>query len=325
VPGATGAFTATCVFTGRHCGALVAFYEKVVETYPVVVGTPTTTAPTTAATSQTVSLPTLISGDMCLIAAGNNTPLTFTWPAGWTKFGEQTALAGALSLAYRICDGTEGASITVGLSASDTPAFIAHRITGAHQTTAPEVTVGASISTGAPNPPALTPSWAIEPTLWLAVTSNGGGLATVWPTNYTHHQTQVSAFGNGVLITCSRQAAIPGDDPSAFTCGGASNKCPATIAIRPAVTTAVPGNFPVIASTQSTTSTSGQTHVVNLPAGLAAGDICLGAVHLAAAVLTFTWPAGWIKIAEDTANPAGPCGTPRCGRRAARCRAVRAA
>ena len=137
---------------------------------PVVESLATSTP--SSGTSHTVNLPASIaSGDYligCFATDGNP---TITWPAGWTLLSEAAdgGSASRQSVYYRVADGTEGATITIGTSAAEFAVAHVYRITNATGT--PEVSAGhaeaAVILGGRCRCGALRPSWT-GGTLFLA-------------------------------------------------------------------------------------------------------------------------------------------------------------
>src|SRR5262245_5366895 len=58
--------------------------------------------------------------------------------------------------------------------------------------------------------------------------------------------------------------------------------------------------FPVVESTnESATVTAGTSHVVNLPAGIAAGDLLVVILNKGSAVASFTALAGWTEVVDE--------------------------
>ena len=95
-------------------------------------------------------------GDLLLVCLDKgSTSATVNALTGWTELLDE-ASANGLYIAWRIADGTEGASITLTTSASTRDATIALRISGA-STDAPTIGTTATGTDLAPNPPSITP------------------------------------------------------------------------------------------------------------------------------------------------------------------------
>lgn len=103
---------------------------------PRVEATATTDGSSSTATPA-IDLPSgIAAGDILLAAISVSTaPVTLDWPAGWTEMAEgvQGSTDDVGSFAYRIADGTEGATITVTLGAASLFAAASCRIGGGVQ------------------------------------------------------------------------------------------------------------------------------------------------------------------------------------------------
>ena len=251
-PGTPAAGNPSWVSTGTDALGIVLELTDVEGFWPVVTDTVATVAPA-GNTSHTVTLPTGLGvGDMCLIQGTLDVVVTtFGWPSGWTALIALTNLPGT-HVAYRICDGTEGSTITVTTAATATngPAFIAHRITGAHATQTPEygttiVTAGSSTT----DPPGVTPSWGLSNGLWYTSSCIVSAGNPTQPSGYTHHSAFTAGNGNSIS-TCSLQATATSRDPGVFTYAGTTNKRSLTIAIRPLA------SIPAVTGTIAQTSPS---------------------------------------------------------------------
>jgi hypothetical protein len=198
-------------------------------------------------TVHTVNIPATSAGKLyvaMLSMDGSRSDDDAGWPAGWTEFvaidspaGASTTSGMALNCAYRIADGSEGASITYTTAAVERGAYGVYLIGGWHGTTVPEAgTEGVGNST-APDPGALTWSWGAEDTLLLAVSGADIGTTThtAAPTNYTDLLAAEEGTSGGVSIGIARRN-LNGttDDPSAFTTDAAADWAAVLIAIRPA-------------------------------------------------------------------------------------------
>lgn len=191
-----------------------------------------------ASTSQTVNLPASISAGDLLIAFGVATSLcTYTWPAGWTEMWDPNSQTGFTG-AYRIADGSEGASITVTASVSFVTTYATLRITGAHASTPPEDgTPAMNVGTTTPNPPSVTASWGAEDNLWIAIMGSSSSAAsnvTAYPTNFSDNQTAVDTGSGGLLGYATRNLANATQDPGTFTQSAGTTCGAQTIVVRPA-------------------------------------------------------------------------------------------
>src|SRR5688500_16027395 len=95
------------------------------------------------------------AGDLVVVFFGSDaagSTVTIAGPAGWTELTEaaDNVTESMISVAYRVCDGTAGATITVTTGASENAAAVAIRITGASP---PSVSTAARGTSANPNPP----------------------------------------------------------------------------------------------------------------------------------------------------------------------------
>jgi hypothetical protein len=187
-------------------------------------GTPANT------TAPSMNLPSgIVAGNLLLgIICG---PVgSYTWPAGWTEILD----ASALSAAYRIADGSEGASITITNTNSAPHAMFCYRITGTDGSRAPAAAGGTAGSTATPDPPSLTPPWGSADNLWFAVVRrNSAAAPTGFPTNYT--LSQINQADGGSTLEGSvgvRQLTASSDDPGTFAFAASATSMTATIAVK---------------------------------------------------------------------------------------------
>jgi hypothetical protein len=211
-------------------------------TFPTVAGR-NNSADSSDATSHTVALPsgTINSGDLLIVHFVVDGTPTITWPTNWVSIADRAHGDGAASksaCAYKIADGTEGASITVTTSASEKASSRSWHITGWHGTTVPEA-ANAAGNDAAPNPPNLSPSWGAEDTLWLALHGHESTLTSVtaYPTNYVNTFGQGTSGGSGATnvmqAVAERQLNAASEDPGTFTLDGSRVWTDITVAIRP--------------------------------------------------------------------------------------------
>jgi hypothetical protein len=194
--------------------------------YPTLAATNTSTKES-GGTSHTVSLPSGIqAGDLLIIVfgAGKTTtnPGSVTWPSGWTELFWETDLNGSnycsLGACYKIADGGEGSTATVGTSGSVQSSHATYRFAAGSYSGVPEC---ASAAVGSQNPPSLSPSWGSAENYWIACTAynSGGGVTfSSYPANYTLNQ------ANPHISTSYEGAAVAGrlyeaatEDPGAFS------------------------------------------------------------------------------------------------------------
>lgn len=172
-------------------------------------------------TTHTLNLPSgIVSGSLVLIyntvSGGSATTQTIS---GWTKLFDHGGVGFPNFAAwYRFCDGSEGSTVSVSLSAARTFSLgRALRLTGHHASQAPEVSTRSTGSTASPDPPSLTPSWGSAANMWIALTGNNQGvLATGYPSGYTDNQDTSQNSPPGYAMA-TKIATATSDDAGAFT------------------------------------------------------------------------------------------------------------
>lgn len=186
---------------------------------------------------------------------GNSTDAEFSsWGGGFTETADRAGTTTmAIGLAHKWSTGSESGTFTVATadtSANDSVTILMS-IPGAHASTPPEVSTMSVGTNAAPDPPALTPSWGADDTLWIAVGANGetatggayGGV-TASPTNYgSDFESGITAdvVGGVDVLVGFRQLNATSDDPGAFTADATNVRSASVlIAVRP-----VPPNTPV--------------------------------------------------------------------------------
>ncbi len=171
-------------------------------TFPVVAAT--NTSSDTSGTNHTVNLPTGITAGDRLVVFFGAAGVDGTFPTGWTKLGGTY-----LDVAWRVADGTEGATITVTTPSSTGTGHVSYRVTGAGAVESANVNGSGT----APNPPSLTPSGGAKDYLWLVAGALNNTL-TGAPTNYTNYLE--STYPTWELGTARRSLNAASEDPGAF-------------------------------------------------------------------------------------------------------------
>lgn len=186
----------------------------------------------TAGTSHTVSLPSGIqSNDLVIICLDKgSTAATVDAHADWTELLDENAGNG-LYIAYRYCNGLEGATTTLTTSGSTRSAEITFRISGAQNpaVTAPQIATTGTGTSLTPDPPSISPSGGTQDYLFIALAGMAGEEADddTWgnspPTNYTPTPPLQKACGTvgtnlgGLILAASRQLNTgAAQDPGTF-------------------------------------------------------------------------------------------------------------
>ncbi len=189
-----------------------------------------------------------LAGELLLVIIGFDENFTRTFPTGWTRILElQNGSAVVLEVGYRFAQaGDADSTVTYTTGSSDQSRNRCMRISGAHASTPPAVSAGATGTSTAPAPDVLDPSgWATEDTLWIAaaaIDNPSSAVTTVtYPTSYTNgaYSTSGTTAGSMTLATARRERAIASEGPGAFGTNASQPWVANTIGIRP-VTAAPP-------------------------------------------------------------------------------------
>jgi hypothetical protein len=177
---------------------------------------------------------TVNAGDLLIILISTAQP---SLPPGWTRIATNNPVLA------KVAEGNEGGT-TVTLTTAFPTRGVAQvfRITGWHGTLdGIEVSDEVFASSGNPNPPAITPSWGAQNTLYIAAHYTyffPGSLPTqsAIPPGYADGEFIAVDAGEGAasIGTAMRQAAVTSEDPGAFVVSGPSiyNWYGSTIAVR---------------------------------------------------------------------------------------------
>lgn len=208
---------------------------------PVDAGRATTNI-TAGSNSWSVNLPAgIASGNLLILLLRAQGTTTFT-VSGWTQLATSTADGSGdrTSVYWRRADGTEGSTVTVGLSNSFKGAAIAYRITGAAD---PQITSAATGTNTAPDSP-ITSTLPAGDYLFLTLAGiEGEGTVTGSPSGYTNSVTASSGTGgavasNLIVMAASRQATLAAsttENPPAWTVSTSDNWTAWTVIIPAAV------------------------------------------------------------------------------------------
>jgi hypothetical protein len=207
--------------------------------FPQVAGQQTSSTDTNS-TSQLVTLPSSrVIGNLLVCGLTIDGGPTSTWPVGWNEIADAANGAQvALTIGWRIIDGSEGSTISVVTSASEQSIAHCWQISNHDPGIAPQAAVPATNFSGTPNPPSLTPSGGANDYLWLAIVGiqNGSNSITGFPTNYTG--TGASAGGASPADQAPQGWArrvlnASSENASAFTSSTDSVWIAGTVAVHP--------------------------------------------------------------------------------------------
>jgi hypothetical protein len=166
---------------------------------------------------------------MLAIMDKGSTAATVNALTGWNELLDENS-ANGLYIAWRLCDGTEGATTTFTLSASTRGAWIVYEISGATDPTiqAPQVGTTATGSSTTPDPPSVSVTGGSRDILTIACFGRGGEEAD----DDTWVSAAPSGFGGllqkacgtvgtnlgGMVATAHLAQTTATADPATFTC-----------------------------------------------------------------------------------------------------------
>ncbi len=202
---------------------------------------------TTAATSHTLKLPVLATGDLLIIYFVVNADTSTTWPAGWVEQFDtvMTGNAARVAVAYHEVTGSEGYTgdgtdmITVTTSgAARLSSHISHRYTGQAlvATQVPTFTTATGTSAN-PDPPDHTPGGGALDYLYVAIMGVDRERTTdAFPTDYgLVNLSEAASDSAGVgVATAARKLTASSANPGTFTVSASDQWLAATFAIWPA-------------------------------------------------------------------------------------------
>lgn len=206
--------------------------------FPIVASTNTSNQ--TAGTTHTVNLPASISaGNLLIVFFVNEDDTTVTTPAGWSLLKamlETGAATNKMSIFYKVASGSEGATLSVTTSSSRVSSHISYRITGYANT--PQVSTGATSTTGNPDPDSLTPSGGAKDYLWIAACSTrfGSGAISSYPTSYSGSNLNsriTGALGGSNVAVGTRDLNASSENPGSFNFPTNQYWTACTIAVEP--------------------------------------------------------------------------------------------
>ena len=195
-------------------------------------------------TLHVVTLPSgIVSGQTLFVL--HNCQVEGTFPAGWTIFHTANEPTGPhnVQFAYRLADGTEGASITVTNPGPISWAAQAFRISGATDPTVtpPEgASVGGTPSSPNADPPALSPAGGSKDYLWFAAYgSSSAGSQGAAPTTPGFGNSLISGNASSDSETVRSETTAATLNPSPAWTSPDNFHIAATIAIHPGPPTTV--------------------------------------------------------------------------------------
>lgn len=201
-----------------------------------------TTNGSTATTNKACTLPTgIAAGNRLILVLRSAGADTHSLPTGWNWLAQNStadASDDTTSTLYRVADGGEGTTVTVNGTASLKFAAACWRITGAGT---PQTSVGATGTSGSPDPPSFSPTGGAQDYLWLWVGGWEGEQTSPPasnPTNYLNPVGANSGVGGAIPTNCrvagaSRQLNAATEDPPLWTISVSDDWTAWTVAVPP--------------------------------------------------------------------------------------------
>jgi len=199
-----------------------------------------------------VFMPSTINAGDLLVAffanRGASATATVTTPTGWTQLFSQVNGTGANAVRFggyvKIATGNEdGTTVNFATGTDQQAAAQVYCVEASTWTGSLADVVAAVASTGNSttiNPPALTPSWGSDTTLWLTGAGHGREFAlSSSPPNYTgtERTNSSTSTGNCTTLSARRELSAASDDPGNFVIATAFQWVAQTIAVRPRANT----------------------------------------------------------------------------------------
>lgn len=196
------------------------------------------TASTNASsTSQNINMPSGIAvGDLLIAILTIDNGTTLTFPAGWTAFATDNDAANiGMRAAYRIADGTEGASITVTAGSAGIGESVCLRFNHALNAQ-PDRATGTNTGTSTPDPPSLNLTGGLPlNAYWLTVVARlANNAPSSYPTNYTLDQNSFPHSSALALTISGRKLNAASENPPNYTFPSSTRCVFFTIGIKPA-------------------------------------------------------------------------------------------
>lgn len=185
-------------------------------------------------TTLNVNIGSPANGDLviCLVSSsGSDLPNT---PSGWTQLfrlpsGSNTTQATGF---YRLCNGSEGATVAVALAATQQHTSAAsYRCVAGSFVGVPEAAAAAAVSQ-VYWAPSLSPSWGVQDTTWVAFLASAFTPSTLWSNTDAAYGNTVSTTGNNLQFSQRAQKRVATEQPPEVQEPFASNGILATIAIQ---------------------------------------------------------------------------------------------
>lgn len=282
--------------------------------FPTWLDVTTTSGGNTDATSVAVNMPaTVASGDLLVMIVSCDGRHTFyiddeLWlPLAHIRV--QGNSADGVIFVRNAVGNEDGTTVTVTLAdGSEQFAAQVHRIQAGTWSGNLGGVVWASQTTNSatPDPVALTPYWGAADTLWIAFyVANEDSDASVYPASYsngTYTESGANVGFSSSLGSATRTVNTTSENPGTFTIAAAQDWGAGVIAIAPLEQSLQLGGPLVQSITHTAFGSDATSHLVNMPATVANGDLLL--MQFANdGTATVTVPPNWVQL-DSTADGA---------------------
>lgn len=193
--------------------------------YATILSRSTTNNGTNAAasTSWSVNVGSPVNGDLLLAVFGYKPTATPTAPSGWTALQTKLDRVSVTTqyVAYKVADGTEGATQTFTFSVAVQPAVVCYRVSSGTFTGVPAISTGFANFSTTPDAPSFTSSFGTVETTWIsALTSySNENKVTASPSGYANSGSfYYGGVSNMPLIGyADKEALAASEDAGAWT------------------------------------------------------------------------------------------------------------
>lgn len=176
-------------------------------------------------TSHVCTLPAAKKGQMFVLLHVLSTSTTRTIPGGWTLLGP--AFSTRAVLIGRICDGTEGSTLTITTAAGCESFFVPYVLDGVDPDVIHEHTATSTGTNTSPDQASISPSWGADKDTLIMVPMALAGTSksvTSYPSGYTLGQVNALTGTNQIVLgaNCAKLFRAASEDPGAYSVSAGS-------------------------------------------------------------------------------------------------------
>jgi hypothetical protein len=256
--------------------------------FPQVASITTSISSTDTKTHNVSMSATVAAGDLLLVLFTNDDSATVTTPSGWTAlFSQVEANNRVRASAYaKVAGGTEGGTTVdfqtsnIEQAAAQVYRILAADWCGSSVNDGVAVGAGSQATSQYPDPPAVTPAWGADNTLWITyIGYSSTASVSNYSANYGNGTWTQSSTGNTAsaeVASARRELNASSEDPGTYTLSANSASAGNTIAIRPS---AVGGAIALAASGNIADSGESTTAQLDAPSDKTTGDFDTGRIQ----------------------------------------------